>query len=313
LVDRDTLRSPETLEVGPDGNLYVTWNGNRAQEPSVHVYGPDGTDLGEFASLAGLSEYAADWHTGMAFGPDGELYVLDKGSGYGQAEIFRFEGPESVNAGDFIDVYINVDDYLHPERRLVGFDLEGGPDGNLYVGNEGFHEVLRFNTPGGDDFGYFGEIFASSHVTSDDPLNYPGFIPNNEGWSFDGGIRVRPLGIDWGPDGLFYVAATMNEPEITTLRISRFDADGNYIDEFVPLSAGYSASGNQIRDLDFGPDGNLYLVHNANNEIMVFAGPDKANAGALINTLTVPDGFEGDGITSLAFLIDEGSGDLLIA
>src|SRR5262249_3877809 len=60
-----------------------------------------------------------------------------------------------------------------------------------------------------------------------------------------------------GPDGLLYVLSSGN------LRILRFTTGGSYVDDYVP--AGSGGMTNSPSRMTFGPDGDLYVVGDRNN------------------------------------------------
>lgn len=286
-----TLRSPHAVTVGPDGNVYVAYGGNAAQEPSVHRYAPDGTHRGEYASLAGRSAYPTDWLTALEFDREGYLYVLDRGSGFGQAEVFRFQKLGAPNAGAFLETFLDPHTIDRPQRRLVSFDMELGPDGNLYFPSVGSHDILRYKTPSGQPFGHYGEIFiGSGTVSPTNPLEYANLIPNNNGWSFDNLFGTRPYGMDWDERGHLYVVADMIEPQYDTSRIIELDQAGNYVRDLVPLSAGYPSNKSQgpFGDADFGPDGNFYVASQHTKEVLIYGDPGGAQAGQLLGKLAAP-------------------------
>ncbi len=305
LIPRGSLINPHSVTVGPDGNLYVAYGGNYTQEPSVHRYAPDGTHLGEYADLSGLSAYTVDWLTAIEFDDDGYMYVLDKGSSYGQAEVFRFERLGAANEGAYLETFLTPATIDRPERRLISFDMELGPDGNLFLPSIASHDILRFKTPGGDDFGRYGEIvIGSGTISPSNPLNYANLIPNNNGWSFANYFGVRPFGMDWDENGHLFVVADMLEPAFTTMRIIELDGSGNYLRDLVPLADGYSSAKTQspFGDADFGPDGNLYVTSQWSGEILVYGDPGGPDAGDLIAKLAMPTYVAG--LESLSFIID---------
>jgi hypothetical protein len=241
------------------------------------------------------------------------MYVLDKGSGYAQGEVFRFQKPGAPDEGAYLETFLTPATIDRPERRLVSFDMETGPDGNLFIASVGSHDILRFKTPGGEDFGHYGEIFiGSSAISPTNPLNYANLIPNNNGWSFDNYYGVRPFGMDWDENGHLFVAADMIEPEFTTLRVIELDGAGNYLRDLVPLSEGYPSAGTQngFGDADFGPDGNFYIASQYSSEILIYGDPSGPAAGDLIGKLSTPSFV--NGLQSITFIIDEPGGGALV-
>jgi DNA-binding beta-propeller fold protein YncE len=77
----------------------------------------------------------------VAFGPDGQLYVSNSGSGLVQ----RFRADTGEFAGTFIQ-----DAALHNPLGLAW-----GPDGHLYVANQGGNEVRRYDGATGAFAGAF--------------------------------------------------------------------------------------------------------------------------------------------------------------
>ena len=135
------LRDPMSMAFGPDGNLYVAnaVDPVRAPHPNPSDLGPNsadailrfngsGTFMGVFASGGRLR---SPW--GMAFGPDGRLYV----SSWSTHTVLRYDG----KSGAFIGVIArgNID----PQA------LTFGPDGHLYVTDTRSKSVLRFDGKSG--------------------------------------------------------------------------------------------------------------------------------------------------------------------
>ena len=132
------------LEFGPDGHIYIT---TYAPENSVgRIHGTTGNYLGAFTTGGSLS--APD---GLTFGPDGDLYVSNRGNN----RVDRFNGTTGV----FLSTFANV---TNPHG------LEFGPDGNLYV--IAGAEVVRLDGTTGALLGSFGDTLLS------DPQNLA-FVP----------------------------------------------------------------------------------------------------------------------------------------
>src|SRR5262249_24832878 len=130
-----------------------------------------GAFLGVFADSGQLTD-----PRGVVFGPDGNLYVAD---GDGPGQVLRFQGPDGMNPGAFINTFVPLGSggLSHPSGMLFG------PDGNLYIIATDQSEVLRFQGPKGKNPGAFINTFVT---------------PGN------GGLNI-PLSLAFGPDGNLYV------------------------------------------------------------------------------------------------------------
>ncbi len=172
------LDTPEGVEIGPDGNLYVA--NHFAIGEVLRFNGTTGAFMGQFAAGGGLSYptdivfrngrlYVASGQTdqvlafngatgaligtfatlpaqsfpsGLDFGPDGNLYV----AGYFSNEVYRFNGQTGASLGVFVPASAGV---FGPS------DIDFGPDGHLYVASASTDDVLRFNGQTGALMGVF--------------------------------------------------------------------------------------------------------------------------------------------------------------
>ena len=203
---------------------------------------------------------------GIAYGPDGNLYVVGASSvGGGSGAVLRYDG----RTGAFIDVFalpalVNFPSQgsaiIHPSGGLTF-----GPDGNMYV--VGGRVVLRydgrtgafidsiccgFDLLNGLTFGPDGNLYVAfiggpplSGVLRFDPTGAGGVLPV-------GGF-VFPKDVAFGPDGNLYVTAQLSNDVVRF----RAPSEGNNAAEiFVPAG---SSGLLYPSGLAFGPDGNLYV------------------------------------------------------
>lgn len=191
-ADGSGLAAAGALLVGPDGNTYVASH----DTDSVKVFADSGAYLGELITPGG--ELDGPW--GMAFGPDGKLYVGGRSS-----------------------------------RNIIRFNIATG-DGEVAVESA----MGNLGQPMSLAFGSDGTLFATSRLVGDPPTSHPvkrfdvatgeflgDFVtPGSEG-------LVNANGIAFGPDGNLYVGSA------GSAEIKRFDGEtGAFLDNFVPTGSG---------------------------------------------------------------------------
>ena len=120
---------------------------------------------------------------------------------------------------------------------------------------------------------------------------------------------TSPYGLAWGPDGNLYVAATdkFALEGVTGFygRIMYFSPDGEYLGDYVEHADYFALTDSGPRDIDFGPDGNLYVTNQTDSKILIFSGPDGLQPGQHIGTLTAPDWVTFTGANSIEFVVDK--------
>lgn len=253
------LQYPSDIAVGPNNNIFVGdighwYDPNDPNQGRVLQYNANGSYMSDFVSSYGSSGtgdlanpidmefrngylYVSNWVSGyvsrfdentgladstfnnnqkndthltsaggIAFDSAGFLYVAESDNGQtGENAILRF----NASTGNYIDTFVSSGSGGLNRPYSMVF----GPDGDLYVSstNSGTSsnprgEVLRYN----GTTGAFKDVFVSE--TS-------------------GGL-LGPHGIDWGPDGNFYVASIASD------EILRYNSAGTFIDAFITAGLG---------------------------------------------------------------------------
>ena len=210
------LSTPDGMDFGPDGHLYVSSSDTNAV---LRFHGQTGQFIDAFAT-EGLNMPG-----NMQFGPDGLLYVANKGLG----QVLRFD----PTTGDFIDVFAQGGGLQTP----VGLLWDGGL---LYVTDFSGNSILRYSAA----TGAFVDTFASVSTPLIMNLNPDGdLLVSSHGdsmiWEYDTntGARLGPA-LNGGPvncpvghlfaDGDLIVASWANN------RVLRYAADGTF-QQFIGL------------------------------------------------------------------------------
>ena len=128
-----------------------------------------------------------------------------------------------------------------------------GPDGSVYLGQEGNGARVRRIDPEGSS------------------LPTPAVAPAPLPWSRRPQARVTPNGMAIGPDGLLYVATTSGGPYL----VRRVNLDGTIetIAGLGPVGTigdggpALQARFNVIEGIAFGPDGSLYVADTGNHRV----------------------------------------------
>jgi DNA-binding beta-propeller fold protein YncE len=228
------MRWPHNAAFGRDGRLYVSCGNG----PVLRFSGQSGQFIDAFVGT-GIENA-----TGLAFGPDGNVYVADAWKN----TIKRYDGKTGAFLGDFV------------KRDVGSLDVCGhiifGPDGNLYAASLHSNLIKRYDGRTGAFLGDFagrnGLNQPSGLVFGKDGCLYVGSAMSSEVKRFDGktgafldtfiaagaGGLLRPDGMAFGPDGNLYICDSGNSS------VKRFNGHtGAFIDDFVPKgTAGLSGS-----------------------------------------------------------------------
>jgi DNA-binding beta-propeller fold protein YncE len=159
-----------------------------------------------------------------------------------------------------------------------------GPDGSVYVSDNGNNRVQRFtadgaflasfgsagagpgqfNGPTGIGIGPDGSVYvADSGNNRVQRFDANGTFISQWGSPGSGDGQFQgPTGVGVGPDGSVYVGDSGNA------RIERFLADGTFFSSFASGAGGFG----QIQGVAVGSDGSVYAVDNVNGRVEHFDG-----------------------------------------
>ena len=221
--------------------------------------------------------------TGIAIGPDGNVYLGDGGNG----AVLRFSGANGSFLGQFITPGSGL---ISPSGLAFGFGnlyaADFGTGGNsfinVYNGTTGaFVTQFGAGAPNGGLFDPNGIAFGPAGLYVADQINgvdvydpitgafVSVLVPLGSGPGAPAGL-ADPSGMAIGPDGLLYVADETNG------LVDRFNATtGAFLGVF-----GATNSLSAPIDLTFGPDGNLYVTDA--NGVERFNGSTGASLGAFV-------------------------------
>jgi streptogramin lyase len=189
---------------------------------------------------------------GLAFGPDGNLYVANFGTG--TEAIVRVQGPFSATAGA-VSTFVDSGAF---------FDVAFGPDGNLYAAGHG--PVVRYDIVNGAAVGDFthGHDLTEVHAIAFGDDGYLYVANDKEIDRFDAisgdfvDVYLTRSTVLWdiafGPDGALFIADSGGS-------ILRFDRPcGRVRSVRGPMNATFATHANMNPlAIAFGPDGNLYV------------------------------------------------------
>lgn len=223
---------PSGIAIAANGDVYV------ADElyNVVDQFSAGGAFLSTFVSSGPFSP------TGLAFGPDGNLYVASLGSG-GNSYIERYDSSGNpVDGTPFVPSSTGLYD-----PGAIAF----GPDGNLYIADSSNDAIDQVTLPSGA---------FSTLVSAGCPAT----------------PFANPQGVAFGPSNNLYVSDEGYGCGSAPFGVYEYDTSGNLLGTLVlPNTLSTPV------DLAFGPDGNLYVT-DANARVAAFDGVTGAELADLV-------------------------------
>lgn len=249
-------------------NLLVTSFANN----EVLQYDDSGTFVG--VAITGISH-----PTGIAFGPDGDLYVATSsascvsGKCSGSVYQYQYNGASSASL---------VSSFASGITDPTGIVF--GPDGNLYVSSSTGNDVLKFNgplngapgllgnyagisDPQGLAFGPDGNLYVANHSGTIEKLSGTtvGSILNP---AYANGLS-SPTGVTFGPDGNLYASfSTGSGSAVSKIGGPLNGSPGSALGNFVTSGSGSLSS--PIGLVFY--NGALYVVSKANSAVLKYDG-----------------------------------------
>jgi sugar lactone lactonase YvrE len=163
-----TARPYTGIALGPDNALYTNGAENNYTMgvserfiPQTGAGAGNGRESGNSASF--IAQFPISYFEGMAFGPDGNLYVAAHSAG----AVVVYQGPGGASPGALLTTLTGT---AQPDG--IAF----GPDGKLYVAEQNANRISRWNgssfsafasdhlsTPVGVSFGPDGDLYVANY------------------------------------------------------------------------------------------------------------------------------------------------------
>jgi streptogramin lyase len=265
------VMNPRHVLASPDGSLWVA----DSDRSVVRRISPDGA-FADVVAGTGNRGGAFDpdstlpptqtnlvWPTGTAVGPDGSVYIADRGA----HKIFRIQGNTITRfAGTGRADFLLPSGYSAEGRPATEDPLYSpaavavGPDGSVYIADT-FNSRIRKVDPS-------GRMFTLAGTGS--------YGYNGDGKSGPSTSLFQPEDVTVGPDGAVYFADTGNavirkiDPVSGVVAIvAGTGGRGGFGGDGGPATA---AQLNGPGGLSFGPDGSLYVADTGNNRVRRVSG-----------------------------------------
>jgi sugar lactone lactonase YvrE len=254
------LNNPYGIEVGPDGNVYVS---DSLQNIVFRYDGSTGAPLPATGQTGAVFVAAGSGGLldprGITFGPDGNLYVCSRDSNV-TGQILEYQGPAGPSPGAYVRVFTNISNGSAP------CNLTFGPDGNFYV------SLIDMNGPNAS---IYGQVNRYDGLTGA-PIGTGVFVPQ----------ILQPRGIVFDPTGTsMYVIMDQVSGNSTPLpapvgQVLRYQgpnapSPGAFVETYIP--GGESGLGNADDGLARDAAGNLYVADRLTANVTRFAPSSQAS------------------------------------
>ena len=262
-----------------------------------------GTNTAPTPSYAYCHTIGVDLYSGRGFrdpvdlaeGPDGSVYVLQRGTPFHQNVLIKVCGPDQELLGEFGAYGSEKGQWAWPACIIMDSEQR------LYVSDEWNHNISVFDTEGSflDEWGEFGDgqgqlnrpcgmaLDFNGHILVVDTLNHRvqrfstqgRFLAQWGGFGESDGQFNMPWGVAVSGEGEVYVTDWRND------RVQKFDADGTYL-----LQWGSSGTADSQFDRPAGiavdGEGLVYVADWGNDRVQIFS-PDGVFLTKLLGDATI--------------------------
>jgi sugar lactone lactonase YvrE len=279
-VAQNVVVNGSSIVFGPDGSLYVSSGQDvvrfcgppPTQAPPCSEGDPSPSSNGQVGVVGSYIPRVAEGAVqDLSFGPDGQLYVLASAvnvtTSANSRELLVFAGPKRPTAGSFIEDLVAPGIFSIPGARTMDF----GPDRNLYISYIDGSGVVRYQGPN----------CASLPACYGQPDSHGTFALQTIGSAgFAGFLRFS----HYTGASTASLALLVSDQQ----GVKRFDPStgnpmpGNFPGSNAPLPGALFASSSSLSaiaplfgapaGLAFGPDGNLYVADQSDNQLLALYG-----------------------------------------
>lgn len=229
----------------PTVNMTVEYGPDLAQRLTLPASSQGPFNLGDRAGQ-GRAPGQFDSPRGMAFGPDGSLYVVDMRN----ARVQQFAAD-----GTFVRQFGSLghgDGQFWREASRGPTGIAVGPDGSVYVADTWNYRIQKFTADG---------QFVAKWGT------FVNLVTGQQGGDRTG--LYGPRGIALGPDGALYVTDTGNA------RVVVYGSDGTFRREFGSKGTGPSQLNEPVGIAVTADGARVYVADSGNARISIFDGQGK--------------------------------------
>lgn len=262
--------NPRDVVIGPDGSLYIASTRVRRVDPEgiITTFAGGGDPPDDLGDGGPATQARLRGATRLALGPDGSLYISESLFSINRVRKVDPNGVITTVAGGSTAGYSGDGGPATQAQINNPAGLAVGPDGSLYIAEDGNHVIRRVGPDG---------IITT---VAGDGTRCPSLNPCGDGGPANQAKLFSPEGVAIAPDG--------------TLYLTQYDGYLRYVGADGIIRTLKEVAGTwQGQGIAFGPDGSLYISYYRGTNGYVFRVEDD---GSLVTVAgNGGSGFYGDG------------------